>query len=356
MKHVFPFSAVVGQDEAKLALVLAAVDPGMGGVLLTGQKGTGKSTLVRAFPEILPSVNAAACGYNCSPENRTFCPACSVSMGETAPVKPGLVNVPLGVDEARLLGALKLDILLREGRVDFEPGLLARANNQVLYIDEVNLLPDHIADNILDCAASGINSVEKDNVSVSHPAEFILLGTMNPEEGRLRPQILDRFALSVPIRTIEDSQERIDIINRVLAFSENPEAFHSAFNQLDSQIEERILKARSKLPFTDLPLGMLGTVASAMAELGLDGQRADIVTLKAARAFAAYTGRSAVDLKCLQKVALLAVGHRTRQGGFRNAPEEGEILGSLKKGYSIYGKGSSAGTPWSFKQALRLPD
>jgi Mg-chelatase subunit ChlI len=356
MKNSFPFSAIVRQDKAKIALILSAVDPGMGGVLLTGQKGTGKTTIVRAFPGILPSLKVYRCSYNCSPDDSFLCPECREKVGETVELYPGLVNVPLGADEARLLGALKMDALLREGRVEFEPGLLAKANNQILYIDEVNLLPDHIADNILDCAASGVNSVEKDNVSISHPAKFILVGTMNPEEGRLRPQILDRFALSVPIETIEKSEDRIDIINRVLAFSENPTAFCEAFSSLDNKVGERISQARKMLYGVELPMGMLATVAGAMAEMSLDGQRADIVTLKAARALAAYTGKNTVDLECLQTVAPLSVGHRTRQGGYRNAPEEEEISGALKNSHSKYGKANGSGTPWSFKMALGIKD
>ncbi len=350
--NTFPFSAVVGQDSAKLALILAAVDPGMGGVLLTGQKGTGKSTLVRAFPDILPSLEVCNCGYNCSPGDAFRCPKCMEKVGETRQMQPGLVNVPLGSDEARLLGALKMDALLRDGKVEFEPGLLARANNQVLYIDEVNLLPDHIADNILDCAASGINSVEKDNISINHPAKFILLGTMNPEEGRLRPQILDRFALSVPIETIDKSSDRIEIVNRVLAFGEDPEAFCRVFDKPDREIRGKITAARAAVKDTELPSGMLGTVAHAMASLGLDGQRADIVTLKASRALAAYRGKRSVDMDCIGTVAPLAVAHRTRQGGYREAPTPDEIGNALSEGFSLYGKGNAAVQPWSFHMVI----
>ncbi len=352
MKHSFPFSAIVGQDKAKTALILSAVEPRMGGVLLTGQKGTGKSTLVRAFPGILPSLEVNRCSYNCSPEDSQLCPECSNGQQETHLLDPQLVNVPLGSDEASLLGAIRMDALLKEGIVEFEPGLLARANNQVLYIDEVNLLPDHVADNILDCAASGVNTIEKDNISITHPAGFILIGTMNPEEGRLRPQILDRFALSVPIETIGNSEQRIGIINRVLAFSHNPSGFCEAFSRSDHKVKQKIANARSFLPGVQIPVGMLATVAGAMAELQLDGQRADIVTLKAAKALSAYQGKDAVDLDSLKAVAPLSVGHRTRQGGYRNAPEEQEILQALKEAHSRFGGRKEFRRMWSFSEAI----
>lgn len=352
MRITFPFSAVVGQDEAKLALILSAIDPGMGGVLLTGQKGTGKSTLVRAMPEILPAVEVCDCSYHCLPGGALLCPRCSEKQSDTVMLKPALVNVPLGADENRLLGTLKMDALLREGRVEFEPGLLALANNQVLYIDEVNLLPDNIADNILDCAASGVNSVEKDNVSITHPAKFILLGTMNPEEGRLRPQILDRFAMSVPIETIDDPEKRIEIVKRVLAFAESPVEFNEIFTKQDEKLQKSISEARSRLSDVDLPIGMLGTVAAAMADMGLDGQRADIVTLRAARALAAFNRENTVTFNCLKKVAPLCVSHRTREGGLKSAPDKDEILKALDGGYSTYGRSRSAGKPWNWREAL----
>lgn len=352
MKISFPFSAVVGQDEAKLALILSAIDPGMGGVLLTGQKGTGKSTLVRAMPEILPSIEVSNCSYHCLQSEALLCPQCIENPGDPVMLIPGLVNVPLGADENRLLGTLKMDALLQEGRVEFEPGLLALANNQVLYIDEVNLLPDNIADNILDCAASGVNSVEKDNISITHPAKFILLGTMNPEEGRLRPQILDRFAMSVPIETIDEPEKRIEIVKRVLAFAESPSEFCEIFRKHDRKLQNIISQARSKLSKIDLPVGMLGTVAAAMAELRLDGQRADIVTLRAARAFAAFKGKGSVTFDCLKKVAPICVSHRTREGGLKSAPDREEILKVLANGYSAYGKSKSAGKPWNWRECL----
>lgn len=352
MRITFPFSAVVGQEEAKLALILSAVDPGMGGVLLTGQKGTGKSTLVRAMPEILPSIEVSDCSYHCIQGEALLCPQCIENPGNSVELNPGLVNVPLGADENRLLGTLKMDALLRDGKVEFEPGLLAQANNQVLYIDEVNLLPDNIADNILDCAASGVNSVEKDNVSVTHPAKFILLGTMNPEEGRLRPQILDRFAMSVPIETIDEPEKRIEIVKRALAFAESPAEFYEIFTKEDKKLQSNVAHARKQQSQVVLPVGILGTVAAAMAELGLDGQRADIVTIRAARAYAALTGEKSVTIDSIRKVAPICVSHRTREGGLKSAPDNEEILKALANGYSTYGKSKSAGKAWNWREAL----
>ncbi len=348
----YPFSGIVGQSDAKLALVLSAIDPGMGGVLLTGQKGTGKSTLVRAMPQILPSVLVNDCSYHCLPHGTLMCPDCMLSPGNPFELKPALVNVPLGTDQDSLLGAVKMDTLLREGKVEFEPGLLALANNQVLYIDEVNLLPDNIADNILDCAASGVNSVEKDNISVTHPAKFILLGTMNPEEGRLRPQILDRFAMSVSIETIDEPKDRIEIVQRVLAYSESPADFNKVFSKQNEVLQNNISLARSKLSSVGLPMGMLGTVAAAMAGMSLDGQRADIVTLRAARALAAFDNKSSVTFECLEKVAPMCVSHRTREGGLKSAPDKDEILKALQNGYSNYGKGKDSGKIWNWRESL----
>ncbi len=348
----YPFSGIVGQSDAKLALILLAIDPGMGGVLLTGQKGTGKSTLVRAMPQILPAVKVNHCSYHCLPDGALMCPDCKANPGNSFELKPELVNVPLGADQDSLLGAVKMDSLLREGKIEFEPGLLAAANNQVLYIDEVNLLPDNIADNILDCAASGVNSVEKDNISVTHPAKFILLGTMNPEEGRLRPQILDRFALSVSIETIDEPDKRIEIVQRVLAYGESPIDFNRVFSKQNESLRNSISLARTKLSSVDLPLGMLGTVAAAMAGMGLDGQRADIVTLRAARALAAFDNKSSVTFECLKKVAPMCVSHRTREGGLKSAPDKNEILKALQTGYSNYGKGKDAGKIWNWRESL----
>ena len=348
----YPFSGIVGQSDAKLALILSAIDPGMGGVLLTGQKGTGKSTLVRAMPQILPSVLVNDCPYHCLPEGSLMCPHCKIDPGNPIELRPSLVNVPLGSDQDSLLGAVKMDSLLREGKVEFEPGLLASANNQVLYIDEVNLLPDNIADNILDCAASGVNSVEKDNISATHPARFILLGTMNPEEGRLRPQILDRFALSISIETIDEPDKRIEIVQRVLAYSESPVDFNKVFSKQNESLRKNISLARRKLSSVDLPMGMLGTVAAAMAEMSLDGQRADIVTLKAARALAAFENRKSVSYGYLKKVAPMCVSHRTREGGLKSAPDKNEILKALQNAYSVYGKGKDAGKKWNWRESL----
>ena len=333
---MFPFSAIVGQEDAKLALMLVAVSPDIGGVLLSGVKGTGKSTLIRAFPSILPDVEVVAgCPYNCSPRNpEEMCTNCRAKFeaGEELPiakVPAKVVTVPLGTTEDRLLGTIDVETLLKTGEVKFEKGLLASANRQVLYIDEVNLLPDNITDDILDSAASGVNTVEREGISITHPAKFSLIGTMNPEEGQLRPQILDRFALSVKIDTIKSPKMRLEIVNRALAYSSATEKFERTFGRADEKLKERISLSRNRLPDVKIPRWAIDSVATAMAVLGVDGQRPDIVTIKSAIAYAALEGDDRVEKRHIEKVAPLAVCHRTRNGGFDPPPTKDEVLKTL---------------------------
>lgn len=335
---MFPFSAIVGQEAAKLALAISAVDPGIGGVLLSGMKGTGKSTMVRAFAGILPKRKAAAdCPFGCDPEDvRFLCSECSeaVASGDEPSLverKPSIVTVPLGVTEDRLLGTINVEKLLQEGVQEFQPGLLARANNQMLYVDEVNLLSDNVTDDILDACAGGFNTVEREGVSVTHPARFILVGTMNPEEGNLRPQILDRFAMSVEILTEMNPLRRVEIIERNLAWESNPDRFSGAFAKADERLGRTIEEARIRLNGVRLPMASINTVAGAMSELQVDGQRPDLVTVRAARAWAALEDSKEVDMEALKAVAPLCVCHRTRSGGMNQPPGREELLESLEK-------------------------
>ncbi|MBD3276882.1 MAG: AAA domain-containing protein, partial [Candidatus Aegiribacteria sp.] len=252
--RMYPFSAIVGQEDARLGLAIAAVDPGIGGVLLSGMKGTGKSTLVRSFPEILPDQEIVEdCAYGCLAGNiRYACSECRQSIEKEETLKPvtrrpSLVNVPLGVTEDRLLGTINVEKLLQQGITEFQPGLMARANNQVLYVDEVNLLPDNITDDVLDACASGRNTVEREGVSVTHPARFVLVGTMNPEEGNLRPQIMDRFAMCVEVTTEMDPVKRMEIIKRVLAWESDQERFERKFGKRDLKLRKVISAARNRL-------------------------------------------------------------------------------------------------------------
>lgn len=345
---MFPFSGVVGQDDAKLALAIAAVDSGIGGVLLSGMKGTGKSTLVRSFVEILPDQEVVeGCVYGCTGEDDRFlCDDCRAvlennSLPERISRRPSLITVPLGVTEDRLLGTIDIEKLLQEGVQVFQPGLMAHANNQVLYIDEVNLLPDNITDDVLDACASNFNTVEREGVSVMHPARFILVGTMNPEEGNLRPQILDRFAMSVNVVTEMDPRLRIEIIERILAWETDPERFSKAMGKADLRLRKTIFRARSRLRDVKLPVSAIETVAGTMAELKVDGQRPDLVTVRAALAWAALEDRSEVDLKALLAVAPLCVCHRTRSGGMDQPPSGEDLIEALKANASKVKSGRS---------------
>lgn len=335
---MFPFSAIVGQENAKLALLLVAVDPGIGGVLLSGVKGTGKTTIVRALATVLPELEVVVgCRFNCDPNGTgSVCDSCRARLesGEKpSPVRKAarIVTLPLGTSEDRLLGTVDIEKLLKEGTVNFEPGLLAEANRQVLYVDEVNLLPDNLTDDVLDVAVSGINTVERESISVAHPAQFILVGTMNPEEGQLRPQILDRFALSVKIETIKSPALRAEIVRRTLAFAASPAEFADTFAAADEALKERILAARSKRVGVKLPSWAIEGVAGAMASLGVDGQRPDIVTIRGAVAYAALEGDEAVEERHIEKVTPLAVSHRTRNGGLDAPPESEEVLKALRE-------------------------
>ncbi len=334
---MLPFTALVGQEEAKLALVLAAVDPGMGGVLLSGVKGTGKSTLVRSFAEVLPDIECIeGCRFGCQPSmGRFVCEACLSALGRgtasTVRLRPSVVNVPLGVTEDMLLGSIDIEKLLSEGREEFQPGLLARANGRILYIDEVNLLPDSIADDILDSAAMGFNTVEREGVSVTHPARFTLVGTMNPEEGQLRPQILDRFALSAGIGTLSDPARRAEIVRRTLSEERDPGGFEKAFSRATEALRGRIAAARDLLPSVLVPSRTVAAVAAAMARLGVDGLRPDIVTVRAAAANAALRGAREVGDQDLRTVAPLAVCHRTRGGGFESPPDAKTLAAALEE-------------------------
>ena len=334
---MFPFSGIVGQNDAKLALAIAAVDPGIGGVLLSGMKGTGKSTLVRAYVEILPDQSVVSgCSFNCDlDEKRYICNECKNSLDrgvhlETSSKRPSIITVPLGVTEDRLLGTINIERLLQKGEQEFQPGLLAKANNQVLYVDEVNLLPDNITDDVLDACASGINTVEREGVSVTHPARFIMVGTMNPEEGNLRPQILDRFAFSVDISTETEPLKRVEIIERNLAWESDPDRFSKAFSKADQHLRKTISSARSRLEEIKIPLSAIEAVAETMAELQMDGQRPDLVTIRAARAWAALEKKKEITLEALLSVAPFSACHRTRSGGMNQPPEREELLSVLK--------------------------
>jgi magnesium chelatase subunit I len=322
MSRVFPFSAIVGQDELKLALQIAAVDPSVGGVLAFGDRGTGKSTAIRALADLLPKMTAIRqCPYGCPPSKPAgLCAVCDFSAdaakggelkGHQVPVP--VVDLPLGATEDRVVGALDLEKALAHGEKAFEPGLLARAHRGFLYIDEVNLLEDHLVDLLLDVAASGENVVEREGLSIRHPARFVLVGSGNPEEGELRPQLLDRFGLSVEVRTPTDVKTRVEVIRRRDEFENDPEAFIERWKRRDGTVRRAISKARDRLDQVTVSDETLERISSLCLKLGTDGLRGELTMMRAARALAAIEGDESVTDQHLVHIAPAALRHRLRR-------------------------------------------
>ena len=315
----FPFSAIVGQDEMKLAMLITSIDPGVGGVLVFGERGTGKSTAVRALAHLLPKIRVVRnCPYHCDPKaTDNLCDRCRERpSGDT--LKSGLVPVPvvdlpLGASEDRVVGALDLELALTRGEKAFEPGLLARAHRGYLYIDEVNLLEDHLVDLLLDVAATGENVVEREGLSVRHPARFVLIGTGNPEEGELRPQLLDRFGLSVEVTTPSDVASRVEVVKRRIAYEQEPKTFHAHYKRKDAALRSKLKTGRERLSAIDVPDSALESAAGLCMRLGTDGLRGELTLVRAARAVAAFEGADVVDDGYLRKVAPLALRHRFRR-------------------------------------------
>ncbi len=322
-KMNFPFTAIVGMDKAKLALLCTAVDPLIGGVLLRGDKGTGKSTLVRAFAKILPEIDVVAdCPFNCNPHNPSeMCDSCyeRYRNGETLPVKKKkmkLVDVPLSTTPDRLVGTVDVERFLKEGTKALQPGLLAEANRSVLYVDEVNLLDDYVADSLLDAAAMGWNIIEREGISFRHPARFVLVGTMNPEEGDLRPQILDRFGLCVDISAPADIEKRIEIVKRVEEYHRNPVEFYKKYGEKEKSLREKIITAREIISEVDISRDLLIFIAETVVSMGIKTNRAEIVTVKTAKTIAALDGRKNVTREDVLKAMELALPHRIRAKPF----------------------------------------
>ena len=316
----------------KTALLLNAVNPMIGGLLIRGQKGTGKSSCVRALVDILPEVSAVeGCPFNCSPTDPTnMCATCLEKhrRGEHTEVerrKMRIVSLPIGSTEDRVIGSLDIEKAISHGIRALQPGLLAEANQNILYIDEVNLLPDHITDSILDAAASGWNTVEREGISVSHPSRFILIGTMNPEEGELRPQLADRFALHISIEGIYDEEQRVEIIRRNIEFGEDPVGFSKRWHVEQEGFMKRIASARELIKSVEVPETVMRAVASACIRLHVDGHRPDISAIRASRTLAALEGRREVTARDVMRVAVLAVGYRTRGFGFEEPAKPEEI-------------------------------
>lgn len=321
----YPFTALVGSSELTTALLLSAISPEIGGVLVRGEKGTAKSTAVRALAAVLPEQHVAiGCRFGCDPDRAEACPdGPHDGPGTTRPAR--LVELPVGATEDRVVGSLDLRRALGEGEAAYQPGLLAEAHRGILYVDEVNLLHDHLVDVLLDAAAMGRNSVERDGVSISHPARITLVGTMNPEEGELRPQLLDRFGLTVHVAATRDPRERAEVVRRRLAADADPDGFAAGYERSEAELTERIAAARTGVREVVLDERTLRTVARVCAGFDVDGLRADIVTARTAVAHAAWQGRSEVTREDIRAAALLALPHRRRRSPF-DAPGLDEDL------------------------------
>ncbi|MFK7885459.1 MAG: magnesium chelatase ATPase subunit I [Gammaproteobacteria bacterium] len=312
----FPFTAIVGQEEMKLALIVAAVDQSVGGVLVFGDRGTGKSTTVRALAGLLPkTATITDCPFRCEPDRiYAQCTHCKGNKDLKPKDQPTpVVDLPLGVTEDRVVGSLDLERALVHGEKSFEPGLLARAHRGFLYIDEVNLLEDHIVDLLLDVAASGENRVEREGLSVLHPSKFVLVGSGNPEEGELRPQLLDRFGLSVHVSTPTDIAERIEVIRRRDTFESDPAAFCRKWSRKESAVRRGIVKAREALPDVRMPDEILEQCARLCVALQTDGLRGELTLIRTSRALAAYDGDKAVTGEHIRRIAYPALRHRLRR-------------------------------------------
>jgi Mg-chelatase subunit ChlI len=330
---IFPFTAIVNQDKMKRALVLNAINPLIGGVLIRGERGTAKSTAVRALAALLPEINVVAdCPFGCNPyEKDRLCDNCRerVGKGQELPVarrKVRLVDLPVSATEDRVVGTLDIETAIKKGEKKFEPGVLAAANRGILYVDEVNLLDDHVVDLLLDSAAMGVNVVEREGISFQHPAQFVLVGTMNPEEGELRPQLLDRFGLSVEIKGIADAEARVEIIERRLAFESDPISFCQEWETAEEKLSKEIDDARHRLHLVAHTQTDLYGIAQLSAGLEVDGHRSDLVILKGARAHASLMGRTEISEEDILLAAELALPHRMKRKAFADVELKFEQL------------------------------
>ena len=333
MPPIFPFTAIVGQERMRRALILNAVDTRIGGVLIRGERGTAKSTAARALAALLPKVKVVDdCRFGCDPDKpATWCTECKERFEGTTKIPSyvrttSFVNLPVSATEDRVVGTLDIEQAIQKGERHFEPGVLASANRGLLYIDEVNLLDDHVVDVLLDSAAMGVNMVEREGISFSHPARFILVGTMNPEEGELRPQLLDRFALSVDIVGIRNARERVLIMERNLGFEQDAEKFRNTFMPKEEELSHQIERGRELVGQVTHTSRDLLSIAALTASLNVDGHRADLVILKAARAQAAFEGRTKINDHDIALAAELALPHRIKRTPFQQAEMTTEQL------------------------------
>lgn len=331
-RAVFPFTAIVGQEEMKLALLLNAIDPKIGGVMIMGDRGTGKSTTIRALAELLPDIKVVADDpFNSHPSNPEMM---SDSVRDrldrqadlqVAHKKVPMVDLPLGATEDRVCGTIDIEKALSEGVKAFEPGLLAKANRGILYVDEVNLLDDHLVDVLLDAAASGWNTVEREGISIRHPARFVLVGSGNPEEGELRPQLLDRFGMHAEIRTVKDPSLRVQIVEERSTFDLDPQTFLEKHREEREALRDRLIRAQELLPSVTIDRDLRVQISQVCSELDVDGLRGDIVTNRAAKALTAFEGRTEVTVDDIRRTIVLCLRHRLRK----------DPLESIDSGYKV---------------------
>jgi magnesium chelatase subunit I len=331
-RAVYPFTAIVGQDEMKLSLILNVIDPRIGGVMIMGDRGTGKSTTIRALADLLPEIDVVADdpfnSHPSDPEMMSDEVKALVESGHTptlTPKKVPMVDLPLGATEDRVCGTIDIEKALSEGVKAFEPGLLAKANRGILYVDEVNLLDDHLVDVLLDSAASGWNTVEREGISIRHPARFVLVGSGNPEEGELRPQLLDRFGMHAEIRTVRDPHLRVQIVEERTGFDQNPQVFLADHQVQQVALQEKIVAAQELLGSVNIDRELRVNISQVCSELDVDGLRGDIVTNRAAKALAAFEGRKEVTVDDIKRVITLCLRHRLRK----------DPLESIDSGYKV---------------------
>ncbi len=317
---VFPFTAIVGQEEMKLALQLNVIDPKIGGVMIMGDRGTGKSTTIRAIADLLPEINIVKDDpFNSDPVDLDLMGnevKIAISNGETLEleaIKIPMIDLPLGATEDRVCGTIDIEKALTDGVKAFEPGLLAKANRGLLYVDEVNLLDDHLVDILLDSAASGWNTVEREGISIRHPARFVLVGSGNPEEGELRPQLLDRFGMHAEIRTVKTPDLRVKVVEERTSFDQNPEIWIENYAEKQNELRKNIVAAQNLLPTVTINYDLRVKISEVCSKLDVDGLRGDIVTNRAAKAYAAYNGRTEVTIQDIEKIITLCLRHRLRK-------------------------------------------
>ena len=333
LQTVFPFTAIVGQEEMKLALQLNVIDPKIGGVMIMGDRGTGKTTTIRALANLLPQIEV----IKDDPFNQS---AADLSLGndnsyDTELVQVPMIDLPLGATEDRVCGTIDIEKALTDGVKAFEPGLLAKANKGILYVDEVNLLDDHIVDILLDSAASGWNTVEREGISIKHPAQFVLVGSGNPEEGELRPQLLDRFGMHAQIKTVKDPELRVKIVEERTSFDKDSEAWISKYKEEQEELKDKLIKAQNILTKVEVPYNIRIKISKVCSLLDVDGLRGDIVSNRAAKAFAALNNRSTVTENDVAAVITLCLRHRLRKDPLQNVDSGSKVSNVFEEVFNI---------------------